>query len=358
MPEILFTVFLLAVGIVIIVKGGDFFVDAASWMAEVSGIPKLIVGATVVSFATTLPELLVSAFAAHEAYTTGNAGLVDMAIGNAVGSVTANLGLIFAIALIAMPTVIRRRDYLAKILLMLGAAVAVVGFSLLFEGINLVSSVVLLCIFGLAMFDNVRTAVVTMRAEKQGAVAASATTSAEGDAAALPPRRGKPSGKTIAVNIVKFILGAAGIVFGADLLVDNASLLASLCGVSDRVISVTIVAIGTSLPELVTTVTAIVKKQASLSAGNIIGANIIDLTLILPVCALIFGGTLPVVGTVGILDMPACLLIGAVACVPTIFTKKFARWQGFLLLGLYVAYLTLTVCFGEALQAMLLTAAL
>lgn len=335
--EILIAVVLLAVGIVLIVKGGDFFVDAASWFAEVSGIPKLIVGATVVSFATTLPELLVSAFAAVEARSTGDLGLVDMAIGNAVGSVTANLGLIFAIALIAMSTVIRRKDYLLKMLLMLGAATAVVVFSLLFEGVGLTSSMILLAIFAVAMFDNIRTAVVTVRANK---------------AAGVNDEKRKPTKTLVAINIGKFLVGAAGIVFGADLLVDNASDLATLCGVSDRVISVTIVAIGTSLPELVTTLTAIVKKQASLSAGNIIGANIIDLTLILPVCAVISGGTLPVVGTVGILDMPACLLIGAVACIPTMFTKKFARWQGILLLGLYAVYMVLTIFFGDAMLAL------
>ena len=196
----------------------------------------------------------------------------------------------------------------------------------------------LLVIFAVAMFDNIREAVVTVRAEKAANAAAG--------------KKEKPTGKLVTVNVVKFILGAAGIVFGADLLVDNASALASLCGVSDRVISVTIVAIGTSLPELVTTLTAIVKKQASLSAGNIIGANIIDLTLILPVCAVISGGTLPVVGTVGVLDMPACLLIGAVACIPTLITKKFARWQGVLLLGLYAVYMVLTVFFGEAVLAL------
>lgn len=335
--EILIAVVLLAVGIVLIVKGGDFFVDAASWFAEVSGIPKLIVGATVVSFATTLPELLVSAFAAVEARSTGDLGLVDMAIGNAVGSVTANLGLIFAIALIAMPTVIRRKDYLLKMLLMLGAATAVVVFSLLFEGVGLTSSMILLAIFAVAMFDNIRTAVVTVRANK---------------AAGVNDEKRKPTKTLVAINIGKFLVGAAGIVFGADLLVDNASDLAALCGVSDRVISVTIVAIGTSLPELVTTLTAIVKKQASLSVGNIIGANIIDLTLILPVCAVISGGTLPVVGTVGILDMPACLLIGAMACIPTMFTKKFARWQGILLLGLYAVYMVLTIFFGDAALAL------
>ena len=335
--DILVAVFLLGVGIALIVKGGDFFVDAASWFAEISGIPKLIVGATVVSFATTLPELLVSSFAAFEAR-NGDPELVDMAIGNAVGSVTANLGLIFAIALIAMPTVIRRKDYLLKMLLMMGASAAVVGFSLLFEGIELFSSIVLLAIFAVAMFDNVREAVLTVRAEK----AANAESS----------EKEKATRRNVIVNIVKFVLGAAGIVFGADLLVDNASALATACGVSDRVISVTIVAIGTSLPELVTTLTAIVKKQASLSAGNIIGANIIDLTLILPVCAVISGGKLPVVGTVGVLDMPACLIIGAMACIPTIFIKKFSRWQGILLLGLYAVYMTLTIFFGDAMLAL------
>ncbi len=336
--DIVLAVILLAAGIVLIVKGGDFFVDAASWIAEVSGIPKLIVGATVVSFATTLPELLVSAFAARNAVVSGNAGQVDMAIGNAVGSVTANIALIFAIALVAMPTVIRRKDYLLKMLLMMGASVAVVAFSLLRGGMDLIGSVVLLAIFTVAMFDNVRTAVLTMRAER-----------AVGGEVAV---RERASGKVIVLNILKFVLGAAGIVFGADLLVDNASLLANACGVPERVISVTIVAVGTSLPELVTTLTAIAKKQSSLSAGNIIGANIIDLTLILPVCAIIYGGTLPVVGTVGVLDMPACLLVGAVACIPTIFTGKFARWQGILLLVLYAVYMVLTVGFGPQFAAL------
>ena len=94
--DLLITVLLFAVGIVFVVKGGDFFVDAASWIAEVSGIPKLIIGATIVSVATTLPEMLVSVMAALQ-------GKVDMSIGNAVGSVTANIGLIMALALIFMP---------------------------------------------------------------------------------------------------------------------------------------------------------------------------------------------------------------------------------------------------------------
>ena len=101
--ELAWIIFLFLVGIIFIVKGGDFFVDAASWIAEVSGIPKLIIGATIVSLATTLPELLVSVMAAVRKN-------VDMAIGNAVGSVTANIGLIMAISLICMPAVIKTAD--------------------------------------------------------------------------------------------------------------------------------------------------------------------------------------------------------------------------------------------------------
>jgi cation:H+ antiporter len=268
--HIFLVILLFAVGIILIVKGGDYFVDAASWMAEVSGIPKLIVGATVVSFATTLPELLVSAFAAAQ-------GKVDMSIGNAVGSVTANLGLIMAIALICMPTVIKRRDYMLKSCLMLGAALFLVVFGAGGE-LALIPSILLLAIFIIAMAENIHEARLGMREEERE------------EEAGL---KQKPAAKEIALNIVKFIAGTVGIVLGAQLLIDNGSELARFIGVPERIIGVTIIAIGTSLPELVTTITAIAKKQASLSVGNIIGANIIDLTLILPISAMIYGGGLP-----------------------------------------------------------------
>ena len=110
--EIVMIVLLFLLGIFFIVKGGDLFVDAASWIAEISGIPKLIVGATIVSLATTLPEMLVSVIAAIN-------GKVDMATGNAIGSVTANIGLIMAIAIFFMPAVIKRKEYLLKAILMI-----------------------------------------------------------------------------------------------------------------------------------------------------------------------------------------------------------------------------------------------
>lgn len=326
--EIAITVLLLIVGLVLIIKGGDFFVDAASWMAEASGIPKLIVGATVVSFATTLPELLVSIFAAldaraAEALSPGSGiGMVDMSI----GSVTANLGLIMGIALVAIPMAIRRKDYMLKMILMLVAAAVTVCFSLFDNGVGVVASILLIIIFVIAMYDNIHEAVVAVKGGAKGQQLDEPVTK-----------------KAVITNVVKFLIGAVGTVAGAQLLVDNGSALASMCGVSDRVISVTIIAIGTSLPELVTTLTAIAKKQGSLSAGNIIGANIIDLTLILPVCALIYGSKLPASPTVAMVDIPACLIIGILSVVPTLITKKFSRWQGVLMLAAYAVYIVLSV---------------
>ena len=313
--ELVITIALLVLGIVLIVKGGDIFVDAATWMAEVSGIPKFIIGATVVSVATTLPELFVSVIAASQ-------GKVDMSIGNAVGSVTANIGLIMALSLIFIPMAIKRKDFAVKVSLMMGAALLLVVFG---SGgsFGIFPSVLFLCIFAVNVAENIISA---KRAMVSG-----------GD-----EEKEKTEGKEIIINIAKFVIGAAAIVWGADLLVDNGSKLATIMGVPERVISVTIIAIGTSLPELVTTITSIVKKQGNLSVGNIIGANIIDLTLIMPICAIVSGGALPVTAQVGRVDLTACLVVGAIAVIPTMITKKFSRWQGFVLIAVYIAYVIIT----------------
>lgn len=315
--NITITVLLFAVGILFVVKGGDYFVDAASWIAEVSGIPKLIIGATIVSVATTLPEMLVSVMAATQ-------GKVDMSIGNAVGSVTANIGLIMAISLIFMPGIIKRRDYLLKSILMLLAAAIIVACGLS-GSISIPFCIVLLVIFATFLWENISTAKKDIEIEA----------TMEKDAFLTEK-------KTVIINIIKFVVGAAGIVWGADLLVDNGSELARFFGISERIIGVTLVAVGTSLPELITTVTAIVKKQSDLSVGNILGANIMDLTLIMPLSALISGQALPVSPISAMLDLPMCLLVGLIAIVPAMIRSKFSRWQGFLLLAVYIAYVIVT----------------
>ncbi len=305
-------------GIILIVKGGNFFVDAASWIAEASGIPKLIIGATIVSVATTLPEMLVSMMAAAQ-------GKVDMSVGNAVGSVTANLGLIMAISLICMPGLIKRRDYFIKsLLMMMAAGIVVIGGIQGRVGQRL--TVVLLAVFVVFLLENLRSARNSVGVEAYGGI------------------RLTPKKREILFNCAKFLLGAAGVVLGADMLVDSGSALARLVGVSERIIGVTIVAVGTSLPELVTTLTAVAKRQSALSVGNILGANILDLTLILPLSALISGKPLPIAEAAAHIDLPACLLVGAIAVIPPVFTARFHRWQGILLLAVYAIYVGLTCC--------------
>ena len=311
----LFMVLLLfAAGLLCIIKGGDLFVDAASWIAEASGIPKFIIGATVVSFATTMPEMLVSVFAALQ----GNA---DIAVGNAVGSVTANVGLIMCVALICMECAMTRKQFGVKACLLLAAILALFGFTR--DGqLSVLESVLILVIFVGFLVESLIAA-----RQEQGSE--------------LPAQEERPKidKKTVLLNIGKFLLGAAGIVLGAQLLIDNGSALARMLGVPDAVIAATMIAIGTSLPELVTTLTAIKKKQASLSVGNIIGANIMDLTLIMPLCAVIQGKPMTVERQGMLLDIPACLIICAAALIPALVQGKFKRWIGVFIGALYIAYL-------------------
>lgn len=307
------SVLLFAVGLALVVKGGDFFVDAAGWMAEASGVPPLIVGATVVSFATTLPELLVSVTAAAQ-------GKAEMAVGNAIGSVTANTGLIMALAMIFMTIICKRKEYLPQCLLMAGCSL-VLWLACLGGNLQLWGSITLIAFFIFFMWNNVHQA----KAQMEG------------------NERKKVERKQLLLNMGKFIIGAGAIVGGSQLLVDAGSDIAAYLHVSQRVIAVTMVAIGTSLPELVTTITAIVKKQSGLSIGNIIGANIIDLALILPICDLVSAEKLPVPASSISLDMPVCLGLILLAIIPLLLRQRAFRWQGIVILAGYIAYLVIVV---------------
>ena len=318
----LWIVLLFAAGLVCIIKGGDLFVDAAGWIAEASGIPKFIIGATIVSFATTLPEMLVSVFAALE----GNA---DIAVGNAVGSITANTGLIMCLSLVCMTCLMERREFGVNACLLVAAILSLFGFTR--DGrLSVAEGLLVLVIFAGFLAESL----ISARRE-------------QGTELKEDEERPAVSGKTVAGNIVKFVLGAAGIVLGAQLLIDNGSAIASLLGVPDAISAATMIAIGTSLPELVTTLTAIRKKESSLSVGNIIGANIMDLTLIMPLCAVIQGKPMTVERQGMLLDIPACLIICAAALIPALVQGKFKRWIGYLIGELYIAYLIIMfTCFG------------
>jgi cation:H+ antiporter len=145
--------------------------------------------------------------------------------------------------------------------------------------------------------------------------------------------------KELSKNIVKFIIAAAAIVLGSRLMVDYGSAIASFLGVPERIIALTLVAVGTSLPELVTTITAIIKKESALSVGNIIGANIIDLSLILPLSSLAAGEPLPVSAQSIAVDLPTCLVITVLALLPLMLRQKASKVQGAALLAAYAVYL-------------------
>ena len=306
-------VIIFVVGLVLTIKGGDWFVDSASWFAEATGIPKFVVGATVVSFATTLPELLVSVRAAMN-------GSAQLAIGNAIGSVTANTTLIMGVSLVAMAGAINRKEFSLKGGLLLAAIVGLTVLSL--TGVLPVwSAFILWAIFIVFMVSNL----------------------IEGKKNAKVENPDSYDKKDVPAKVLFFILGTASIIFGAEFLVSSGKTIATGIGISETIIGFTVIALGTSLPEFVTTLTAIRKKENSLSVGNIIGANIIDATLILPLCAVINGKPLPVEKINLVFDFPVCITACAIAVIPTIIQGKFKKWQGVALLSVYGLYMVFLV---------------
>ncbi|NLY81949.1 MAG: calcium/sodium antiporter [Clostridiales bacterium] len=301
------------IGIILVVKGGDYFVEASTCIAKVLRIPTFIIGATIVSIATTLPEVIVSVMAAAQ-------GKPEMAIGNAVGSVIANTGLIMALALIFMAIEAKRVHYMNRGILLIASAVTLY----LACGNGVLSGVGSFVLIGICIFyiiDNIKSAKKHREPEDNQEI----------------------DKRNIKKQCLMFIVGAAGIIVGSSFLVSSGSEIAIMFNVSERVIAVTMVAIGTSLPELVTTLTAIAKKEAGLSIGNIIGANIIDLTIILPLCSLVSGGPLPVaIQTINI-DLPFALGLTLMAMIPLFVKEKGYTLQGILMFMGYIFYLFVAV---------------
>lgn len=335
---------LFGVGLFLIIKGGDWFVDSASWIAEVLGVPKFVIGATIVSIATTLPEMIVSI----QATLKGN---VDMAAGNAIGSVTANTALIMGIFILFMPFTVKRKEFAPKALMILGASVTLVlgciftaKEAMTFENetneyytLSHLGLLALIVIFAVFFVENF----ISLKRQNKQIEPSPENIGLQQEDDIIPTKENATKAQW-AKNIAYFVLGAVGIVIGADLLVDYGTRIASSLGIPQRVISVVAIAIGTSLPELVTAITALRKKLGALSVGNILGANIIDLTLILPICSFVSmgrgTGPLAVSASSVTVDMVVCIAAAAVAVIPAIITQKFHKWQGALMLAGYFGY--------------------
>ena len=301
---------LFLVGLVLMIRGGGLFVEASVDLAEAWGVPRFLVGATVVSLATTLPEITVSALGVLQ-------GKADLAVGNAVGSVTANLGLILGLCVLVSPPAVRRGTFAPRALAMVLAA-ALLGLVSRGGVLTWLAGLPLLVLFALFVRGSIR------EARSSVLEAPLETCRSRVGTARIAPR---------------FLLGLGGILLGSQLLIRQGTALAALMGVSEGVVGVTLVAVGTSLPELVTAVSALVRRETALSVGNLVGANLIDLSLILPLCAILAPSGVPISGRTLGLDLPVCLGLCVLATVPPLLEGRYRRWQGALLLGLYGAYL-------------------
>ncbi len=347
--ELFLAVLMFAAGMVLIIKGGDWFVDSATWIAKAAKIPSFIIGATIVGLATSLPEVIVSVVASIQ-------GKNDMAVGNAVGSVIANTGLIIAIAFSFMNLVTPRKEYWQQCL-MLVATIAVlwVGSS---QGIlNIWASIImaLICIaFIVVSIIQGRRSINTEKPIeiKEAKKLTETLTTNQRERTVVSEIKNQEDSKkddeilinkkNIIKNIFFFFLGAACVILGSNFLIDGGSTIASTLGVPERIIAITLVAVGTSLPELVTTIVAIRKKEGGLMAGNIIGSNIIDLCLILPICSFVAYDSFVVSHQSLIIDIPFCLALSLIMVVPMLWKQRSYKWQGVLLLLVYATYLTVS----------------
>lgn len=319
----LIAILLFIVGLALLIKGGDWFVDAASGIAHRFRIPEVLIGATVVSIGTTLPEVMVSA-------TSALSGHGEMAYGNALGSIICNTALIAALTVTLRPAATDRRSLVLPIAFFFGAAAvySIVAYATGF--FSRAVGIALLCLFLAYMLVTVRGAL------RQRAVVR-VCEAEEADTTPAAP---------LWKEIFFLLLGAAFIAVGADLLVDNGTIIAKELGVPEAVIALTFVALGTSLPELVTAITSLVKGHGALSLGNVIGANLFNLVLVSGVSATLSpfgiptGKTLFGVNSSLVLDFPVTLFVMAFLTLPTLARGKLYRWQGITLLAVYAAFCT------------------
>ncbi len=292
-------------GLILLVLGSNLFVDTAVRLAKTLRVPEMAIGATLVSIGTTLPEVMFSATAAFH-------GHGDMALGNAVGSVICNTALIAGMCQAIRPSPIDYPAFMKGTRRWFAYAIFYCSLALIFKQLPRWSGLLFICLF----------VFYTMTTFGQGTLA--------------KPENGAYSGKLLR-DALLLLLEGAFLYGGAHLLVNNGPALARLIGVPERVISLSLIALGTSLPELMTALSALIKGHGALSIGNILGANTLNLLLVSGVSATILPLYFP--QTVLKIDLPVMLAVMCVLCLPTLFQKRIRRWQGFVLLLMYGAYM-------------------
>lgn len=378
-------VFLFAIGLIMLIKGGDWFVDSASGIARKFHLPELLIGATVVSIGTTLPEVMVSAQGAM-------AGSGGMAYGNAIGSIICNTSLIAALTISIKPAKTDRKSMILPVSFFFAAAAFymivsyTLGFFYRWVGIALlVGFVIYMTVTVLSMKKTPSSEIEHLDEidekedeDKDGsgfslnalimeilvAVIGGAFMIYKGGIIAIigivmlavfaiylintvVNACRKKNGAQIVRDIFFLVIGAAVIAGGANLLVDSGTYIAEELGVPETVIALTFVALGTSLPELVTAITSLLKGHGALSLGNIIGANLFNLVLVSGVSTVISPFAVPAEQQIGgvpaslVLDLPVMLGVMALMTLPALIRGKLSRWQGIALLCVYAGFCTL-----------------
>lgn len=315
-------VLLFIVGLICLIKGGDWFVDGAAGIAKRFNMPEILVGATVVSIGTTLPEVMVSASSAVM-------GHGEIAYGNAIGSIICNTALIAALTIAIRPSDVERRSLVLPTFFFFTAAVFYSAIAYFAGFFSRITGVILLLMFVIYMVLTVRQAI--------GSDAGTASTDAI-------PADSEEKNEPIWKLILLIIIGAALIAVGADLLVDNGTIIAAALGVPESVIALTFVALGTSLPELVTAITSLAKGYGALSLGNVIGANLFNLVLVSGISCTLSPFAVPVGKKIAgipaslVVEIPLMMAVMAFVTVPALIRGKLSRIQGIILLIVYASF--------------------
>ncbi len=313
---------LFAVGVLLLIKGGDWFVDSAVGIAKKFRVPEIIIGATVVSIGTTLPEVMVSVTAA-----VNNNGAI--AYGNAIGSIICNTALIAALTIAIRPAPVDRKSVATPVVFFFASAAIYVVAAYIFGRFDRWLGIVMLIVFAAYMSMTIYNGFKNPTQVEAG--------------------EDEEEGGSLVKNLIVLVASAALIAIGADMLEGSSVSLATMAGIPTEVVGVTVVALCTSLPELVTAVTALAKGHGALSLGNIIGANIFNLVLVSGAAVTISpfmipeGSKLFGYNTSQLIEIPLMVLVMAIMTLPTLVKGKLRRWQGVTLLGIYVAFVTLQV---------------
>ena len=314
----LIPVLLFIVGLLCLIKGGDWFVDGSTGIARRFHVPELLIGATVVSIGTTLPEVMVST-------TSALSGHGEIAYGNAIGSVICNAALIAAITVAVRPGKVDPKSLRVPVLFFFVAAGIYTGVAYTTGYFSRPIGFILLAMFVAYIVCNI----MAMKNAPE------------------PEEEEEESGEnSLGKDIGLLVVGAVLIAVGANLLVDNGTLIAQALGVPESVIALTFVALGTSLPELVTAITSLAKGHGALSLGNVIGANVFNLVLVSGVSVSLAPFSIPQGSTLFgmnaslVMDIPVMWAVMLILTVPALLKGKLSRWQGILLLCIYAAFCT------------------